>query len=310
MISTKMGLHIQGGTSVPLVSPTGVKPAVVKLVDCSPTYVAQVREQVGPECLIVIRWTEDIDLAESRANMEGLHWFDRHLDATRLIAQQAGPEVAFEGPNEPSDDDAIGYRLFERERLWLMQAAGLRSVVGNWSVGRPSEHVFPAYRPIFDAMGPNDLVGWHCYAGDAKHITNPWHTHRWTLPAFAPYLEGKRHIVTECGADHVKDGNLPEDEWGAAGWKAMGLSADEYLGWLRQFGELYAGMPQVVGACVFGVGGFGWDDFDVTDLWPRVVAEYAEPVAPEPVGAWVQRSQREHDLGDELLRITIERWEA
>jgi hypothetical protein len=306
-ISTKIGLHIESGFSGPLVSPTGVAPTVVKLVNPSSEYVGQVRRQVGPDTLIVVRWTEDIDLAESRASMEGLYWFNRHLDAMRLIAQEVGPGVAFEGPNEPSDDDAIGYRLFERERLWMMQTAGLRSVVGNWSVGRPSEQVFPAYRPIFEMMGPNDLVGFHGYAGAYKHISNPWHTCRFSLPEFARYLEGKQIVMTEIGADFVKDNNLPESEWGARGWKAAGLTEDEYLGWLRRFGEVYDGFPQVVGACVFAVAGFGWGDFDVTDLWPRVVAEYAQPAPEPPAERWETVSVCEFDAGDEHLRSTIER---
>jgi hypothetical protein len=302
-----MGLHIQGGTSVPLVSPTGVKPAVVKLVDCSSTYVAQVREQVGPDCLIVVRWTEAEQPLDDPVGA-ARDWGARHGRQMDNMAR-LGP-IAYEGYNEIPNSLAEAHCLFEEHRLVSTHTIGYRSVVGNFSVGTPGEYTIRKYATMFATMWPDDLVGWHCYAGAYKHITNPWHTHRWTLPAFAPYLEGKRILVTECGADFVKDDNLPESEWGAPGWKAMGLSADEYLDWLRRFGELYAGMPQVVGACVFGVGGFGWDAFDVTDLWPRVVAEYAEPVAPEPVGAWVQRSQREHDLGDELLRITIERWEA
>lgn len=50
----RIGLHITNGTRLPLRGPHG-RPRVVTLLDCSPEYHRQVREEVGPECLICTR---------------------------------------------------------------------------------------------------------------------------------------------------------------------------------------------------------------------------------------------------------------
>ena len=302
-----MGLQIIGGSDVPL-----GKPKVVKLVDCSPEYARDVIKQVGPECLVVIRTTRfDADwMKDPRGSAWAwIDWYGREWQA---LADEF-PALCFEGVNEPADEDADAYVRWECIRL---DGADCRVVVGNWSVGRPSEAVFPKYAEIFRRMGIHDFVGWHCYAGAYKHISNPWHTHRWALPAFAPYLAGQNNLVTECGADFVKDDNLPESEWGARGWKALKLTGTEYLDWLRRFGEIYAdgASGPVAGACVFQTGNDPrWTDYDVRELWPRVVAEYADaaPVEPEPSGEWVRMGEPvEYPAGDERYRVTIERWEA
>ena len=57
----KLGLHILGGTSVGL-----GRPRLVKLVDVSVAYVAQVRAAVGPDCLIIVRWVQALNRPESR----------------------------------------------------------------------------------------------------------------------------------------------------------------------------------------------------------------------------------------------------
>ena len=51
MSTDKLGLHIIEGYSGQL-----GQPRLVKLVDASVGYVRQVRAQVGPRCVIIIRW--------------------------------------------------------------------------------------------------------------------------------------------------------------------------------------------------------------------------------------------------------------
>jgi hypothetical protein len=48
-----LGLQIIRGTAVGL-----GRPRIVKLVDCDLEYKRQVRELVGPDCIIVARWTD------------------------------------------------------------------------------------------------------------------------------------------------------------------------------------------------------------------------------------------------------------
>lgn len=197
----RIGLHVIGGTSLAL---TGAgKPRIVKLCDCSPEYKAQVRQAVGPDCLIVVRWVEPRqDLTAPEAEAEA--WFARH--AAQMRQMSAGDSnVIFEGYNEIPDSMAAAFARFELRRLALMHAAGLRSVVGNWSVGVPNEKVWPTYKPMLDEMWPTDFVGMHCYWVDYADISNPWHTARWTLPEIKPYLDGKKIAVTECGRDEISN---------------------------------------------------------------------------------------------------------
>ena len=49
----KLGLHIIEGYSGQL-----GQPRLVKLVDASVAYAHQVRAEVGPNCLIIVRWFE------------------------------------------------------------------------------------------------------------------------------------------------------------------------------------------------------------------------------------------------------------
>lgn len=290
-MSRKIGLHIIGGTSVPL-----GRPAVVKLVDPSPEYVAQVRQQVGPGTLIIVRWSEaeqQLDNPDARAN----RWCQRYMDQALQMLRHA--PIAFEGYNEITDQQAILHCRFEIARMRQLHAVGASVVVGNFSVGTPDFPTWAAYQPMLDAMGPGDYVGLHEYWADWESLHNTYHVRRFLR---VPELAGKRIVITECGRDVV-------EERGFHGWKHdKDLDVDGYLTELAELGRLYDACPQVVGACVFTVGGFGWGDFDVSEIWPHVVAGYAEPAPVEPPAErWETVNVYEFDAGDEHLRSTIER---
>ena len=136
-ISRKIGLHIEGGTSVPLVSPTGVSPTVVKLVNVSPEYVAQVRKQVGPNTLIVIRWTEAEQPLDNPVE-NARRWFDRRRRQMEEIDPNRGyldDIVAFEGYNEIPDELASAYCAFEIERLQLLAWEEINYDIGDFRIG-------------------------------------------------------------------------------------------------------------------------------------------------------------------------------
>jgi len=274
MISQKLGLHILGGTALHL-----GRPRLVKLVDVSPQYVREVRALVGPECLIIMRWVEN-GLLDSAASA----WFNRHIGQMQAMAD---PMTAFESANEIADSDAARYSVWELARMRLMHTHGLRSVLGNWSVGVPNEKVWPIYKPMLDEMWPTDFVGMHCYWVNYADISNPWHTARWTLPEVKPYLDGKQLVVTECGRDVVEMGKDAQGNViykGKAGWK-LTCTAAEYMADLRAYSRLLDAYPNVVGATVYQVGAIDdqWKPFDVTAIWPQVVSEYAEGgTVPEP----------------------------
>lgn len=261
----KTGLHIISGTSLPL-----GKPRLIKLVDVSPEYVRQVRGQVGPNCLIVVRWVEN-GLLDSAADT----WFHRHIAQMRAMAV-GDAMVAFESANEIADSDAPRYGVWELARLRLMHTAGLRSVLGNWSVGVPDLPVWQMYRPLLGEMRGGDtpdLVGLHEYWSDYADIGNRWHCGRWTM---APELAGKPIVITECGRDQVEG-------HGQAGWK-LSCDGPTYLGDLRCYSRLLDQCAYVVGATVYQAGAIDpqWKPFDVTAIWPQVVSEYEGVPMPIP----------------------------
>lgn len=266
-ISRKIGLHIVGGTSVPL-----GKPAVVKLVDPSVAYYRQVRAEVGPDCLIIVRWyhaAQPLDAPVANAR----DWYNAHSGWIEQVPM--GERVAYEGWNEIPDSQAAAYSQFEVTRLMLLHAIGRRACVLNASVGTPDLPVWTVYRPMLLAMGANDVIGLHEYWSDRADLENVWHVRRFTLPAVAANIGDRKIVVSECGRDEVEGRGRP-------GWQ-LTCSADEYLGDLRRLGELYDGCANVIGATVYQTGSADpqWGPFNVWTLWPSVVAEYATVLPPE-----------------------------
>ncbi len=269
----RIGLHIIGGTSLAL-----GRPRIVKLMDCSPEYKAQVRDEVGPECLIVVRWWErEQYLGDPEGEAE--RWFYRHEAQMRAMARQStgdgDPNVVFEGYNEIPDELAAKFAAFELRRLQLMHAAGLRTGVGSWSVGVPDFPTWRTYQPVLEAMRTGDVVCLHEYWADGEDLGRNWICGRFAHPQVAPYLAGKQIAITECGRDIVCGR-------GARGWQKT-CDADTFFRELQRYGALLAQYQQVIGATVFTVGGSDpqWKPFDPSVIWPRVVAAYRAPEAPK-----------------------------
>ncbi len=262
----KIGLHIIGGTTLDL-----GRPAVVKLVDPSPEYVREVRARVGPACLIIVRWQDGHELENTAQT-----WINRHYPQMRQMRGYGSEEdsnLAFEGPNETGDGSAPRYAGWEIQRLGLMHAMSLRSVIGNWSVGTPDLPTWDYYKPVIDAMYPGDLVGLHEYWIDGDDIANRWHCGRWTL---VKELKDRPLVITECGRDVVERRGQP-------GWQRS-CSAEEFIEDLESYNLLLSGFPNVVGATVFQAGSLDrhWQTYNVTGIWPRVVAQYRNGGTPMP----------------------------
>lgn len=259
MSINKIGLHIINGTNLAL-----GRPRVVKLVNVTAEYVRQVRAEVGPECLIVVRWVEDQQPLDDPV-MAAHIWFGRHLRMMRELQPDAN--ILWEGYNEIPDEQAEAYCHFEVTRLSSMHYEGLRSVVGNFSVGTPDLPVWETYRPMIEAMGPGDLLGLHEYWTDRADIANPYHCARWQL---VPQLKDVPIAITEAGRDYTSDTGR-----GQSGWK-LTCNAEEYLADLHAYGALLDWWSQVKGTMVFQVGSISpeFQGFDAREVWPRVVAAY------------------------------------
>jgi len=247
----KIGLHIIGGFSGSL-----GKPRVVKLMEASVEYVRQVRQEVGPACIIVVRWYEpDQPLADPVAAAQA--WFKRHEPAMKAMAA-GDPNVAFEGYNEIGDGQAPAYAAFEVERLRLMHQAGYRAVAGNFSVGTPHESLWgTAYKPMLAALAPGDFLGLHEYWQNAAELDNRWLCGRWTL---MPELQGVPIIITELGRE-------------SGGWRASS-NPTQYLAELAKYNAIMEASANVLGGVVFTAGGHGWDSYHPDEIWPQVTAKY------------------------------------
>ncbi len=264
----KIGPHIIEGASVAI-----GKPAVVKLYNPSVAYVREVRQTVGPQTLIVVRWYEPsqpLDNPWQRAN----EWMDcRRAAMLAMTLHSADGQIAFESYNEIGDAQAVAYCAFERARLKFMHAQGLRAVVGNFSVGVPDLPTWGIYLPMLADMRRGDLLGLHEYWVDQADIQNRYHCGRWTLVST---LANVPIVVTECNRDKVEGRGQP-------GWRRT-CNAEQILADLRDYNTLLSRYPNVVGATVFTLGQVGvrWRDFECNSIWARVVAEQGTP-APPPV---------------------------
>jgi len=257
----KIGLHIIGGWSGNL-----GKPRVIKLVNVSAQYAAQVRGQVGPQTLVVVRWIETeqpLDNPAARAQQ----FVARHQSEMLSMRSMSGPNIAFEGYNEVPDHLAAQYAVFEAERLRIMHSLSLRSVVGNFSVGTPDLAKWAVYQPMLAALRPGDFLGLHEYWCDQFDIANRWHCGRWNK---VPELAGVPIVVTECGRDQVEGKGKP-------GWRQT-CDANQFLSDLWAYDELLEASANVLGATVFTAGNDPrWRDFDPSPIWPHVVAGYSDP---------------------------------
>jgi hypothetical protein len=262
-----VGLHVIGDSFDPkrLVSASGIAPKICKLVNPSVEYKQRVREAVGKDCLIIVRfWQAEQPLGAPVAAARV--WYGQHYSQ---MYDMNDKQTAFEGFNEIADSDAAAYCAFEAKRLDLMHSGGFRSVVGNFSVGTPDIPTWDIYRPMLDAMRDGDACGLHEYWPPF----DSWHIGRWQ---HVPELANVPIVVTECGRE-------------AGGWKQSAGSEDAYLSELRNYAEL---LGDKLG-CVF-TGGTDpqWDNHNVNDLWPRVTAMYESEVVEVPEVLTVQQMQQ------------------
>lgn len=239
---SKVGLHIIKGTSLRL----GHPPLVV-LYNCDAAYYHQVRAEVGDDTIICFR----ADYAPWR----------------QLTHEIAHPRTVVQAVNEPAVDTAEQAQELCRWELAHMRAVhewGGHYCLFNLAVGNPANlGLWRHLRPAIDEMQPGDYVGQHAYWGDDP--TNSWHVARWR---HVPELAGVPIICTEGGIDVVEGG-------GARGWKRTGMSAEQYLGEIRQVDQFLQGDENVHGYALYTAGTENdpnWRDFEIRDVWPSIVA--------------------------------------
>ena len=277
-ISRKCGPYIIGGTNAPLTNGDR-KPTFVMMTDCSPTYYAQVRAMMGPDCLIEMRWTEPndyqpLDNPEQRAD----EWWARRKAA--VLAIPVSDRAIIAGYNEIGTEQAAAFCRFEIRRLQHLHNAGYDAAVGSWGVGHPDSPEYAVYAPLIAQMRGNDTLDFHEYASDYVDLDNRWHVGRFTIPAHAANLGNWPIAISEYGYDYTPDTNK-----GWPGWQLQpGANNETALAMLRKGGAFYDTQPRVVGYAAYQMGSVDpkWRPFNMYGVWPSVVAEYPAGGAVTP----------------------------
>lgn len=274
----KIGLHIIDGWAGDL----GL-PRVVTLVNPSPTYVHEVRSQVG-KAWIVVRWvlSSEDPRDGGRSPVENADRWLARFQGRILEMLPAGPRLVFQALNEPVTNDYWALVEYEARRMTALHSMGARAALYSFSVGNPIEEAWVILKDVFSGMREGDVVGLHEYWSDRADIVNPEH---WFCGRFTqvPELEGRPIIVSECGRDAV-GGN------GAQGWKKGGISVDTYLGELQAYSDLLMESQNVIGATAFTVGNDPrWRNYDMTEpygwivsAWAGTGPDWSKPEIPEP----------------------------
>jgi len=265
----KLGPEISMGTNVVL-----GKPPVLKLRNVTREYVGEVRQTVGPDTLIIIRFQQGEPKIEGDPRQVARDWYASHRDDILAMKALGGPNIAFETAiNECPDEHLDWYVQFSLELIPMMHNDGVRVVAGNPAVGGWGEENWPKFKPVLNILKPDDFLGLHEYWVDTADLNNRWHVGRWTIPEIAAVIGNTKIVITECGRDVVEGRGKP-------GWQ-LTCDADTYLWDLETYDALLRQYPNVVGACVFTIDK-NWPKFEVYDIWPQVVFRYSLTPTPQP----------------------------
>jgi hypothetical protein len=265
----RIGAHVVSGYNGSL---AGLPGAV--LVNASPAYVHQVRDELGPNKTIVVRWetaSQPLDNPEQNA----LDWFSRHCyEMLVMTANATDKRVCFQAYNEIPSAQAEAYWFFEHRRMELMHGANLPMALFSPSVGEFDIPVWPIFAPIISQMRAEDVVLVHEYWVDGPDIANPWHCARWQL---VKELKGVRLVVGECGRDRVEDR-------GDSGWRKT-CSRPDFERDLQAYNALICQYPNVDFAALYGCGWVtpDWAAFDANELVPWLIANTEGTPMPEIV---------------------------
>jgi hypothetical protein len=261
------------------------KPPVVKVVNPDFAYLTQLRNQLGPEPMLIARWTVDGEpwgewMKAPEASAE--RWFTQHAPVIHGSVE-AGLAVAFEGANEVPDHLSGPYARHELRRVEILHAVGARAIVGNWAVGNPEMASMPLFERVFAELGYGDVVGTHWYWCDEENLLAniwgmPWHNRA----VLGDWLRGLVKVYTEGGRDYLPDLNR------GGPWQNPRVSVQQYTRELRIADEWMMRQDDIVGMTVFSIGralSSRWVPYMVDSFWPSVVAGQ-QPWSPTWAKYW------------------------
>lgn len=267
---------------------------LVKTMEYDSNFAAEIK-QVSPNTLLVGRIDIDqVDLSGMNDPRAAARAF---ADRLLPIATEPRRLAAFDGWesfNEPvASDETQMARLaeFEAERTRLLAAAGVRSVIGNFSTGLPPLEWWPAFRPALEAaIAHKGFLGLHEYSaptmqyGTSQDLldwrSDPaqegWLTLRYRK-VYRNYLQPNNLalplLLTEVGIDGYigeRPGPVGKGWMDFAGyWAELGMGADapgNYMELLAWYDAQLQQDPYVLGAAIFVAGASpGWETYEVLD---------------------------------------------
>jgi hypothetical protein len=215
-----------------------------------------------------------------------------------------------EGPNEPTVQTTEQARLwaaFETRRVELLHVAGFRAVSGCFSTGCPPLELWPV---LGTALAQTDYLALHEY-GMKRMALDGWHLLRYRQVISRLRQAGQRVpplLITETGIDYGGD---PQHD----GWRAQGLSEEQYLSQLRAYDAELAQDDLVLAATPFTWQDAGWPSFAIDESLSRRIATYMQaqvrrdplpedetaadgPTLRQKVRWWAEEALRQYEAGN------------
>jgi len=267
--------------------------ALIKTIEHDPIFLSEIKA-LSPGALFVGRLLmPQVDLSTMDPLMEARRVVDLLLP---VAADSRRMDVfdAWEGYNEPVASDAEQMKRLadmEAERVRLLAEQGIRSVIGNFSAGRPPLEDWPHFRPALEsAREHGGYLGLHEYSAPVMQFGTEgdegWLTLRYRK-VYRQYLIPTGLdlplMITECGVDGTVGSNRPGPD--GQGWKhfveywtEQGMGSDgagnyiEQLAWYD--GELVKD-DYVVGAAIFAVNATeDWQSYDILGEAAAILERY------------------------------------
>ena len=277
---SKLSIHTSflGGESMQFIEQA--QPTVVKILNNFGP--ATEVKQKSPLTLIVGRiWYDDRQrLNDGNPEDRAQEWWN-NLKSTIL----ANPAVDYwEGYNEPGIPDANvmnWYARFEKKRVEILAANGLKACIGNFSTGVPDVNdptVWPAFYSALDAAKANGgVLGLHEYSAPTMDwLFDPnsgegWLTGRYRK-VYRQYLTPAGReiplVITECGIDGGVGGG-----GAGGGWKNY-QSPEDYFNQLKWYDSILEEDQYVLGATIFCLEIYGWESFDIRGRVRELLTDY------------------------------------
>lgn len=267
--------------------------ALVKTIEHDPIFLSEIKA-LSPNALFVGRLLmPQVDLSKMDPVTEARRVVD-------LLLQVAGDsrrmEVfdAWEGYNEPVASDAEQMKRLadmEAERVRLLAGHGIRSVIGNFSAGRPPLEDWTHFRPALESAREHEgYLGLHEYSAPVMQFGTEgdegWLTLRYRKvyrQQLIPAGLDLPLVITECGVDGTVGGSRPGPD--GQGWKhfvdywaEQGMGTDgagNYVEQLVWYDSELAKDDYVVGAAIFAINATkDWQTYDILGEAASILERY------------------------------------